>query len=241
MKNITKTNNSKERLEDILEYLKISANKFSKEIGHDNNVKIQHIKSGRNEISEEVAQDIENRYPEFNYQWLLKGKGEMLKNFIPETDVSRIERNKKSIEKLHEVQSVPLFDSVATLGLVEVVNGAERGNVLDYISIPNLPKSDGAILVTGDSMYPLLKSGDIVALKIINIADIVFGEMHYVEYWGHDFDTEFKVVKYVKKSEKGDDFVQLVSYNQHHEPKDINIKQLKTVAIVNASIRYNRL
>ena len=90
-------------------------------------------------------------------------------------------------------------------------------------------------------MYPLLKSGDIVALKIINIADIVFGEMHYVEYWGHDFDTEFKVVKYVKKSEKGDDFVQLVSYNQHHEPKDINIKQLKTVAIVNASIRYNRL
>jgi putative phage repressor len=160
---------------------------------------------------------------------------------IPEESVNRVERNKKSAEKLHEVQTVPLFDSVATLGLVEVVNGAERGNVLDYISIPNLPKSDGAILVTGDSMYPLLKSGDIVALKIINIADIVFGEMHYVEYWGHDFDTEFKVVKYVKKSEKGDDFVQLVSYNQHHEPKDINIKQLKTVAIVNASIRYNRL
>lgn len=79
MKEITKTNNSKDRLESILEYLKISANKFSKEIGHDNNVKIQHIKSGRNEISEDVALDIENRYSEFNYLWILKGKGTMLK------------------------------------------------------------------------------------------------------------------------------------------------------------------
>lgn len=175
------------------------------------------------------------------YSDLIIGEGEMLKNVIPETEINRIERNKKTAEKLHEIQTVPLFDSVATLGLVDVINGAEGGNVLDYISIPNLPKSDGAILVTGDSMYPLLKSGDIVALKIINIADIVFGEMHYVEYWGHDFETEFKVVKYVKKSEKGEDFVQLVSYNQHHEPKDISVKQIKTVAIVNASIRYNRL
>lgn len=234
----TEQSSVKDRLKIFLEYKNIGQAEFEKitslSNGYVNNIR-KSIKS------ETFDNKIAPAFPEINKYWLLYGEGEMLKNFIPETDVNRIERNKKSIEKLHEVQSVPLFDSVATLGLVEVVNGAERGNVLDYISIPNLPKSDGAILVTGDSMYPLLKSGDIVALKIINIADIVFGEMHYVEYWGHDFDTEFKVVKYVKKSEKGDDFVQLVSYNQHHEPKDINIKQLKTVAIVNASIRYNRL
>lgn len=80
--NITKTNKSKDRIEKVLDYLKISANKFSKEIGHNNNVKIQHIKSGRNEFSPDVASQIENRYPEFNFLWLLKGQGEMLKNGI---------------------------------------------------------------------------------------------------------------------------------------------------------------
>lgn len=72
--------NSKERLEQILLHLKLSANKLSKEIGHSSNVKIHHVKSGRNEISEEIAKDIEKYFPEFNYEWIVSGKGSMLKN-----------------------------------------------------------------------------------------------------------------------------------------------------------------
>lgn len=70
--------NSKERLEQILLHLRLSANKFSKEIGHSSNVRIHHVKSGRNEISEELAKEIIKRFPEFNYSWLVSDTGKML-------------------------------------------------------------------------------------------------------------------------------------------------------------------
>lgn len=46
------------------------------------------------------------------------------------------------------------------------------------IIIPRMPDCDGAISVTGDSMYPLLKSGDIVAYKEVqDIQNIHFGDI----------------------------------------------------------------
>ncbi len=162
-------------------------------------------------------------------------------NSVPDDLIDRVKGNRKTIDAIYDIQTIPIYDTTATLGLVEIFEGSESGNILNYVSIPNLPKSDGAIFMTGDSMYPLLKSGDIVALKIINKLDIIYGEMYYVEYYGEDGDMEFKAIKYVKKSVLGNDYIQLVSYNQHHEPKDIYLSRIKTIAIVNASVRYNRL
>lgn len=63
-------------------------------------------------------------------------------------------------------QKIPLYDIEATAGVVELFRNKNGKTIpIDYISIPNLPKCDGAIYVTGDSMYPLLKSGDIVMYK----------------------------------------------------------------------------
>ena len=56
-------------------------------------------------------------------------------------------------------QQIPLYDLEATAGLVPLFTESANNIPLDYITIPNLPKCDGAIYVTGDSMYPLLKSG----------------------------------------------------------------------------------
>ena len=39
---------------------------------------------------------------------------------------------------------------------------------LGRIVIPNIPVCDGAVYVSGDSMYPILKSGDIVGFKSIH-------------------------------------------------------------------------
>ncbi|WP_051289350.1 S24 family peptidase [Chryseobacterium daeguense] len=166
---------------------------------------------------------------------------ELLSVPVQPENIEKVPSNRKTFDPIIDIQTIPVYDSTATLGIVEIFNGSEKGNVLSYLSIPNLPKSDGAIFMTGDSMYPLLKSGDIVALKIISPLDIIYGEMYYVEYFGEDESTEFKVIKYVKKSLAGLNHIQLVSYNQHHEPKDILISRIRTIAIVNASVRYNRL
>ncbi|QDZ63273.1 hypothetical protein EVD20_12350 [Elizabethkingia bruuniana] len=67
-------------LTELLSYLKSNPSRLAKELGYKSNVKIQHIKSGRNGISSEVASDIVNKYPDVNYNWLLTGKGEMINN-----------------------------------------------------------------------------------------------------------------------------------------------------------------
>lgn len=108
---------------------------------------------------------------------------------------------------------------------------------LGRIVIPNIPVCDGAVYVSGDSMYPILKSGDIVGFRSINsFSDVIFGEMYIVSFErGGD---EYLTVKYVNRSEvKG--CIKLVSYNPHHDPMDLPLEQINAMAIVKFSIRKN--
>jgi transcriptional regulator with XRE-family HTH domain len=140
--------------------------------------------------------------------------------------------------KKHDQQSVPLYDIEASAGIVELFDKTQ--NVLGEISIPNLPKCDGAIKITGDSMYPVLKAGDIVLYsQVTEIPDGIFwGEMYLVQVnvGGGLYMT---TCKYVQKSELGDDYIRLVSQNQHHHPKDVKVANVRGVAFVKASIRIN--
>lgn len=70
--------NSAERLQIIVDYLKISYNRLSEEIGLSGNTKIYHIKNGRNEFSPQMAKLISDRYPQFSYAWILNDIGDML-------------------------------------------------------------------------------------------------------------------------------------------------------------------
>lgn len=138
-------------------------------------------------------------------------------------------------------QSIPLYDIEASAGLVDLFQDKNTNKPIDTIRIPNLPKCDGAVFVTGDSMYPLLKSGDIVAYKKIYDFenDIFWGEMYLisVEVAGEEWVS----VKYVQKSDKGEMYIRLVSQNQHHQPKDVLISKVRALALIKASIRINSM
>ena len=144
-----------------------------------------------------------------------------------------------SDKRIKDKQLIPLYSTNASAGLVQILQ--DHHNVLDNLYIPNLPKCDGAIHITGDSMYPLLKSGDIVIYKRIkDIANgIVWGEMYLLNYL-RDGD-DYTVVKYIKKSDLGPEYVKLVSQNQHHEPIDILLSSINALALIKASIRFNSM
>lgn len=166
--------------------------------------------------------------------WLLTGEGEML---LPE--VKRLS-NSKSFEVIDEVGEVTLYNVDAAANL-KTLMADKTQNILGKIQIPNIPKCDGAVYVRGDSMYPLLKTGDIVAYKEIplDIQDIIFGEMYLVSL---DLDgDEYLSVKYIKHSDKGNDWIKLVSYNPHHEPKDFPLSSVRALALVKLSIRMNTI
>lgn len=144
----------------------------------------------------------------------------------------------KSAEKLGDAE-VPLYDIDAAANL-RTLMGDKASNILGMISIPNIPSCDGAVYVRGDSMYPLLKTGDIVAYKMVNdLQALVDGEMYLVNL---EIDgDEYLTVKYVHHSAKGDGWVQLESYNQHHGPMDVRLENVKAIALVKFSVRINTM
>lgn len=171
--------------------------------------------------------------------WLLTGKGEMLLSNGDHTPpINLTPHTPQWGEKLHDMQLIPLYDITASAGFHELFEGG-KSNILHNISIPNLSRVDGAISITGDSMYPLLKSGDIVIFKHINdIQHIHYGDIYILSY--HYNDDEYIVTKYINKSDQ-EGCIRLVSYNQHYAPIDIPMSCIRALAIVKASIRYNTM
>ncbi|MBQ8307682.1 MAG: helix-turn-helix transcriptional regulator [Alistipes sp.] len=137
------------------------------------------------------------------------------------------------------LQSVPLYSVEGTAGLVPLFADQSQSKPVNYIHIPNLPKCDGAIYIVGDSMYPLLKSGDIVLYKqLSDIGDIFWGDMYLLSI---DIDgEEYITVKYIQKSDR-EGYVKLVSQNPHHADKEVAMDRIRAIALVKASIRMNSI
>ncbi len=168
-----------------------------------------------------------------NPEWLETGKGRMF-NAEPDLQAFML-RTDQSLP----MQSVPLYSIEGTAGLVPLFNNHQEQKPVNFIHIPNLPKCDGAIYIVGDSMYPLLKSGDIVLYKQLqHLDDIFWGDMYLLSI---DIDgEEYVTVKYIQKSER-EGFVKLVSQNPHHADKEVAMNRIRAIALVKASIRMNSL
>lgn len=181
-----------------------------------------------------------------NIDWLLTGRGSMLReNQQPKNEPEPVKspqiqilHHPKVPEKKIIQQSIPLYDVSVAANLKTVFDNKDQ-NILGEISMPDIPRCDGAVYVRGDSMYPLLKSGDIVGYKEIHdFSNVIYGEMYIVAY---DIEgDEYVCVKYINRSEQ-DGCVKLVSYNPHHDPKDIQVTRITAMALVKFSIRMNTI
>lgn len=172
---------------------------------------------------------------EINADYILTGRGTPLRT----PKVTQIFHPKGS-EKTEEEGTITLYDVEAAANLKSLFDNKDQ-NILGQINIPNIPKCDGAVYVKGDSMYPLLKSGDIVAYKEIplEMSHIFWGEMYLISI---DLEgDEYLTVKYVQHSDKGEDWIKLVSYNPNHQPKDFPLSSVRAMALVKLSIRMNTM
>jgi phage repressor protein C with HTH and peptisase S24 domain len=207
-------------------------------------------RAGKGGLNSETIEKILYAYRDLSARWFLTGEGSPTVipglNYYPEYDTDNViedrtvESFKLKTDNLRGNQNIPLYDMEAVAGLVPLFNDAVKQIPVDYIRIPNLPKCDGAIHITGDSMYPLLKSGDIVLYKRVHDINngIFWGEMYLISI---DIDgEEYVTVKYIQKSDIPE-HVRLVSHNQHHSDKDVSISSIRALAFVKASVRVNSM
>lgn len=174
--------------------------------------------------------------------WLLVGKGtpkhkpKFCESNLVQGEVQLI-HNPKTAEAVDD-RSVTLYDISAAANLKTLLTNKSQYKV-GKIQIPSIPLCDGAIYVSGDSMYPILKSGDIVGFKEINsFSNLIYGEMYLVSFTIEG--DEYLAVKYVNRSDK-EGCIKLVSYNVHHDPMDIPFASINAMAIVKFSIRRHMM
>lgn len=224
----------KDRIKAFLKSQNITVTSFEESIGVSNGYV--------NAISKSIGIDKINtmleKYSNLNIEWVLTGKGTMLKNDAPplEATVQPIYQPYNP-EKKVDNQIINLYDFEATAGLRSLLDN-RHANIIDTIKIPNMPKCDGAIHIVGDSMYPRLKPGDIIFYKElpIDLQSILYGEMYLLSY-SIDGD-DYCVVKYIKRSDKGEPFITLASHNPAHEDTDIDFRCVNAIALIKGS--YNQ-
>ena len=170
-----------------------------------------------------------------DYNWLFTGKGKPeLREQPEEGEMLEIPKTPDRMDD----RNIPLYDITAAANLKTLLTN-RRQYLLDNIRIPNVPQCDGAVYVSGDSMYPILKSGDIIGFKEISSLDyIIYGEMYLVSF--HIDGDDYLAVKYVNRSERPG-CIKLVSYNTHHDPMDLPLENIQAMGIVKFSIRKNMM
>ncbi len=245
-----KISNIKDRVLQFAKYKGIAYEKFCEEI----NMTYGSFKgiAKKRPLNSEAIEIIITKYNEINAEWLLTGKGGMLKSSDSQIQESQKDsmqiRNEPQVSVYNlksdflgiEKQSIPLYDVSAAAGLSTIFTNQAQQVPLDHIVLPNAPKCDGAMYIRGDSMYPLLKSGDIACYKAINSIDnVVFGEKYILDIC-NEYD-DYLTVKYVQRSDKGNEYLKLVSENKHHSDRDILISTIRAIAIVKATIRFETL
>ena len=177
-----------------------------------------------------------------DYNWLLIGKGNpkhytrSCSNGLVEGGVEML-RNSRTMEAVND-RIVTLYDISAAANLKALFKNKNQYAV-GKIQIPKIPFCDGAIYVNGDSMYPILKSGDIVGFKEVNsFNNLIYGEMYLISF--NIEEDEYLSVMYVNRSDK-EECLKLVSYNPHHEPLDIAFASINAMAMVKFSIRRHTM
>ena len=186
-------------------------------------------------IAMQWVDSLRDLFPQYSREWLLYGTGDKFDS----KDVSPNQIFSGVTDRPLDQQDVPLYDYNATAGLVAIFNDHTL-EPTDYLKIPNLPPVDGAIYVRGESMSPLLKSGDIVMYKKkeLSLDSILWGEIYLLSFMT-DGDS-YTAVKYIQKSDQVDK-VRLVSFNPTFAPKDIPMSSITALALVKASLTFHTM
>ena len=208
---------TKERLLEFLAYKKIGQTKFEEFCGLSRGL----INNMKGSLSTASVNKIANTYPELNTEWLLQGKGLMLK--IPETE--NLPQTRKKI---------PVYDSQTIGGLNgTVANVDDSAMVSEEIDAGDwFPEATAAMHHYGDSMveYP---SGSILALKRVNDKRLIINGRNYVIE-----TTEFRVTKQLQYD--GGDVIMAYSSNtetypdgrQIHSPIRIPVETVRHIDLV---------
>lgn len=164
------------------------------------------------------------KYTDLSADWLLTGRGEMLKDKAMENiPIAQPAR--------HQGEGIPLIPFSAMAGAL-----AGEQSVLEYecerYVVPAFSGADFLIPVKGNSMTPTYYSGDIVACQRVPLSGLFF-------QWNKPYVLNTSQGAIIKRIKPGSDkeHVLIVSDNKDYDPFEISCEDIFAVALVIGIIR----
>lgn len=223
------------RLKEYIDYKCLSIAYFEKSIGMSNASFGKSLKNNGS-IGSDKLENILRIYTDINTDWLLTGRGSMLKtDTMPpmgDKDSLKEEDNRPvAIPTDNPKEGIPLIPVNAMAGAL-----TSEQTVLEYecdrYVVPVFKGADFLIPVKGSSMYPKYSSGDIVACKRVPMTDLFF-------QWNKVYVLDTNQGALIKRIKRGSDseHILIVSDNEAYEPFELPIRCIYNVAIVIGVIR----
>lgn len=194
------------RMLDFIDKNKIKKSEFYLKTGFSNGYldKVKEIGSDKLEI-------ILSKFSTINIEWLITGKGEMVKYGVP------------------PIKGIPFYES-------EVIGGQQLAANMDAVSEPAemidpgywFKDATGSMRVYGNSMETKYPSNSIIAFKEVYDKElIIYGREYVIE------TSEYRILKRIQKSTKKEN-VLACSYNEEkdivgnviHAPFEVPLKKI---------------
>lgn len=163
----------KDRIRQFISAKRISQAKFEKACGLSNGY-VSNLKASP---SADKMMKILEAFPELNQTWLLSGAGDMLRS-LP--DGSRPEHTDvPAVPADDEADYIRYYPNVdGSLGGTEFLDDPDETPVM--MKVPGFKGNVFAINAYGDSMYPIIKSGQIVICSVWQETFIDWGRIYLV-------------------------------------------------------------
>lgn len=231
----------KERLEKIAAFDSLSIRRFEEKCG----LKRGNISNMSNEssIGSDKLSKIIDAYSSIDIEWLLTGKGDMLKNEITrpvQNASSAVIPDGKDVKKISKTQLKKADNSKKGIPLIPLhaMAGALRGEIsvleheCEQYVVPAFKGADFLIPVKGNSMFPTYQSGDIVACQRTPMSSVFF-------QWNKPYVLDTAQGAIIKRIRPGvdDEHVQIVSDNTDYLPFYLHKSEIYAVALVIGIIR----
>ena len=212
-----------ERISQFIQNQGISVRSFEQSISASDGM-IRRAINNKTDIQSKWLSVIADNYPHLNLEWLITGRGSMLKETSQPLSLPTIN---------YEYKGAPYYN-VDFIGGFDLVLNDQTINPDYYINFEPYNKP-GVVWcnITGQSMEPELSNGDYIALKEMTdpVQYLPYGEIYAI------VTESYRTVKRIGKADQKD-FIRLIPTNKSPEysAQDIPISMIQKVYAVLGSM-----
>jgi phage repressor protein C with HTH and peptisase S24 domain len=226
----------KSRLSSLVEHTGLSISQFEAKIGAGSGAiaKIIADKEGKNGISSKNLEKIFLAFPDYNLDWLLTGRGEILitvpsKQPVVDPPLTKVGPGIVTVDTSDHI-IVPILDLRVAAGEPYILDEPDYVRNLPTLSFPSTFFRGGvrvAVPVKGDSMYPTIHQGDyVIARQVEQLTYLRNGQVYVVVY-----QEDHRLRFFVKRCFyfMGEETINLVSDNPDYRDEELPINSITRI------------